>query len=219
METQATHTAQTVGIIGGGKVGLHLLELFAGSPLAQVVYVVDRNPQAPALERARQDRLAVLTDIQEALNRYPVDVIFEVTASAQVVKLLKQLLNDTATELVTHDMAYLILQVLEQRHTANKTLVSTEIAGIRSEIQQSLTGIHKLVDDIKDISDEMIMLALNARIEAARAGEFGRGFAVVAQKMAESISSVQAITPEIEKISAKILSISNKIEASLQNLR
>ena len=212
-------TNQTIGIIGGGKVGLNILDLFTDSSLARVIFVVDRNSTAPALVKARQNKISVYNDIDQTLAIHNVDFIFEVTGSAQVSDYLKSKIAGTTTQLITHEMAFLVLQTVEQRDQAVKTQVSAEISGIRTEIKQSLSGIQNLVGDIKNISDEMIMLALNARIEAARAGEYGRGFAVVAQKMAESVHVVQAITPEIEKVSDNISAISDKIEVSLKNLK
>ncbi len=207
----------TVGIIGGGKVGLHLLELFSDTSIARVAYVVDRETLAPAMVRAHQLGVRTFSDMDEALTT-TVDFIFEVTGSSKVVELLKTKLSGTSVELVTHNMAFVIIQAIEQREKISEDRVSTEMLGIESEIKGSLTGIQRLVGDIKEIAAEMVMLALNARIEASRAGQYGRGFTVVAQKMSEAVDSVQAITPEIEKISGNILAVSEKIETSLKNL-
>jgi hypothetical protein len=218
MDQTGNQVIRTVGIIGGGKVGLHLLELFAKSTLARVIFVVDRDVSAPAMEQAGKDHIAVFTDIDQALAVHSVDFIFEVTGSNVVADLIRQKLGTSATELITHNMAFIILQVVEHCHRDVKNQVSQEILGIESEIKQSLAGIQQLLSGIHDISEGMNMLSLNAQIEAARAGDQGRGFAVVAQKMGESVGSVQSITREIKKISGKILAISTKIEMSLDNL-
>jgi methyl-accepting chemotaxis protein len=218
MDQTSEQAIRTVGIIGGGKRGLHLLELFVNSPLARVVYVVDIDKTAPALGRARQENVDVFTEIDQAMTAHTVDFIFEVTGSRVVADSIKQKLKDSTTELITHDVVFIILQVVEHRDNEVKNKVSQEILGIESEIKQSLAGIQQLVAGIHDISEGMNMLSLNARIEAARAGDQGQGFAVVAQKMGESVGSVQTITREIKKISGKILAVSTKIEMSLNNL-
>jgi hypothetical protein len=60
-----------IGIVGGGKAGLQLLQIFLHSPLAQVEYVVDRELTAPAVVAARAAGLATFTDCQRRSRRGP----------------------------------------------------------------------------------------------------------------------------------------------------
>jgi methyl-accepting chemotaxis protein len=206
-----------IGIVGGGKIGLSMLDLFCKSQIATVSFVVDVNNSAPAIQAAREKGIPTFSAIDQALS-IPVDFILEVTGSQKVIGVIQTAIASKSIQLITHQMAYIILEVLEDNAKANRKEVVRDFEGIKDEITKSSDGIASLLDKINSTTREMNILALNARIEAARAGEHGRGFAVVAQQMALSTESVQRISKEIHQVNDSVNTTSNDIENVLQKL-
>lgn len=67
------------------------------------------------------------------------------------------------------------------------------------DLQTNMDNIITVLENIRNISNQTTLLALNANIEAARAGEHGRGFSVVASEVANLADETKVITDEIEK--------------------
>jgi methyl-accepting chemotaxis protein len=209
----------SIGIVGGGKVGLQLLNLFTHSKLARVAYVVDMEGHAPAMLAAHEAKLATFTDINQAIRSTRVDFIFEVTGSERVVEIIQQALANQTTQLITHDMAHIILTVIEENRQRTTDLVAGDILAIKNEIAGSLDTVANAIGDIKQTTSDMRYLALNARIEAARAGEQGKGFNIVAQQVEQLAGKVRDMAQEVERVNKDLLAISGKIETSLGKLK
>lgn len=210
-------TQKSIGIVGGGKAGLQLLNLFQQSDLTDVKYVVDVNLNAPAMQAARKQNINAFTDLEKALTE-AVDFIFEVTGNQKVQETITRVVDPALTSVVTHDMTFIILKVITDSEQRVRQAVISDISQVKTDITQSLKGIQKLVDNINSITSQMQILSINARIEAARVGEHGKGFAVVATEMGKSAEMVKEITTQIQTVNAAIASTSERINTSLNKL-
>lgn len=216
VENQA---ALTIGVIGGGRGGMQLFDFFATSQLAKVRFVVDPNPEAPAVTAAKARKIPVFADFEEALSLEMVDFIIETTGIDGFETKLAARLAGTRTSILTHGMAGLMVQVMAEHRKHTQEEVSSIVLPIKSQLSEGLQGSQAIVGQINQIMSSMQMLALNASIEAAKAGNLGRGFAVVADQMGKSVENVRKLTQEIEGVNRKIVAVSGQIDSVLEKLR
>lgn len=79
-----------------------------------------------------------------------------------------------------------------------------------TDLSAAANEITTILAELRSISDQTNLLALNAAIEAARAGEHGRGFAVVADEVRELAKRAQGSAGEVEGI---IDDLTQKVES------
>jgi DNA-binding NtrC family response regulator len=88
-----------VVIVGAGKGGRALLEMFAGDPTVSILGVADLNPWAPGIEFARRLNVPVSTDFRELMGDPRVDLIIDVTGNPEVQQAILRL-KAPATEVM-----------------------------------------------------------------------------------------------------------------------
>jgi two-component system sensor histidine kinase DegS len=88
-----------VAIIGAGKGGRALLEMFAGDPTVTIRGVADVNPWAPGLELARRLNIPVATDLRGLIADPRLDLVIDVTGSPEVQRAILEL-KPAATEVM-----------------------------------------------------------------------------------------------------------------------
>ncbi|MBI3075511.1 MAG: sigma-54-dependent Fis family transcriptional regulator [Deltaproteobacteria bacterium] len=106
-----------VVIIGAGRGGRALLELFRDDPEVTILGVSDMDPRAPGIELARAMGVPVLTDFAELLRRTSeVDVVINVTGDPDVSKAVWDLKPDQA-EVMGGLSAKFMWDLIEERKT------------------------------------------------------------------------------------------------------
>lgn len=73
-----------------------------------------------------------------------------------------------------------------------------------TEASENTKQISDILEIIKDISDQVNLLSLNASIEAARAGDSGKGFAVVASEVGKLADKTAHSTKTISELIHKV---------------
>jgi two-component system sensor histidine kinase DegS len=81
----ATHVA----IIGAGRGGTALMEIFTSDPLVEIVGIAEIDQQAPGLALARRLKIPVTRDYRRLLDLERVDLIIDVSGNAEVWQFLQ----------------------------------------------------------------------------------------------------------------------------------
>jgi len=102
-----------VGLVGGGRVGTALLQLFASAPTVRVVAVADSNPEAPGLALARAWGIPVISSHLGIFASAP-RIVVEVTGLPDVLAELAQA-KPPDVELVGSQSAWLFWELVMRR--------------------------------------------------------------------------------------------------------
>lgn len=97
----------------------------------------------------------------------------------------------------------------------------SHLSEVVENVEDTFASVSEILGMIKDISEQITLLTLNASIEAARAGQAGRGFAVVAGQMrqlVEQTSEATGRTEEILKDGRKVVQVIQEMMAGYQNM-
>ncbi|MBP1963784.1 methyl-accepting chemotaxis protein [Paenibacillus aceris] len=100
--------------------------------------------------------------------------------------------------------------------------ISRDSASIHEGMKQlnsTISQITGIVHQIKEISRQTQMLALNANIEAVRAGEQGRGFAVVAGEISKLAVQTQQATVNINEQIISVTGNANGLKEGIDQMQ
>lgn len=116
----ATHVA----IIGAGRGGTALMEIFAKDPLVKIVGVAETNPRAPGVPLARKLGIPVTRSYKELLALESVDLVIDVSGSPEVGRSL-QAFHRMGVAVIGGASAKFMWQLIEARIRATSEIEKT----------------------------------------------------------------------------------------------
>jgi len=152
----ATPATIRVLIVGAGKGGKALLELFASGPGVEVVGIADINPQASGFSLARNLGIPTSTDALSLIRGSRADLIVDVTGDPAVASLVAKHKPEKA-EILGGTSAMLVWKLAQYERDLRDQLIQAEklasigtlASGIAHEINNPLYGITGLSDRLE----------------------------------------------------------------------
>ncbi len=144
-------------IVGAGKGGAALLELFTRSPDVEIAGVADVNPEAPGLRLARNLGIGTATDARGFIAEDRADLIVDVTGDPTMRSLLLQHKPPRA-EIMGGTSALLLWKLAQRERDLRNQLIQAEklasigtlASGIAHEINNPLYTITGLSEHLHD---------------------------------------------------------------------
>ena len=116
--------ATRVAILGGGRGGRALLEIFAQDPLARIVGLGEAKARTLGTKLARQLGVPVTQDYREILNMKEVDLIIDVTGSPEIERALQKI-RKPSVAIIGGASAKFMWQLIEARIRATTEIEKT----------------------------------------------------------------------------------------------
>ena len=210
--TAAKEGVTRVGIVGGGRGGLEMLNILADLPEIEIVFVLDRTHEPVGMQEARRRKIATLTDMNEIMRHGP-HLVIEATGVNKVYEELQEKLMGRAT-VVPSNVALFLFRCFRSCNAR----IQTEMTAIQTELTHNTTRVGDVVTASKALARELKILAINASIEAARSGDYGRGFAVVAVRIKELADIFGQNSVLAEEINSSVAIMAHSLLDSIRRL-
>lgn len=222
---ESTEGTKRIGLVGAGDTGEKILGILSGKKGVAVVYVVDKDSDAPGMALATRMGIKTLTKPETALKSLEVDLVIDATHSQESADFFRTCLlervgrgegKSAPTEVISAAAALSFYHVVNERREGANQQAIADLNSVRKEIDRNTRDVSRTLHGIEKISNELEVLAINAGIQASRAGEFGKGFAVVAGEVKSTARVARDLAGDIDRVINEISSMSSKIEQSLK---
>lgn len=151
---------QKVLVVGGGLGGLAILQILKDTTLT-VEAVVDPNPNAPGMKKAKEEGVRTGSDWRDFLND-SIDIVFDVTGDEEVFYAIRNALKSDMT-FIPGSIAYLFAKLMEEKggliaelkrktYTSNLIFNSTDDGMVVINTKKEIILFNKSAEKITNIS-------------------------------------------------------------------
>jgi len=149
-----------VAILGAGRGGRALLDLLHHIPSIEIVGIADRDPDAPGLQRARELRIPVTTNMPDLIGNHGVNLIMDVTGNPEMETYLHAHKPPT-TDILSGSASRLLWELIQHESKLEAELLQSEklagigsfAAGIAHDINNPLQLILGLAENLAEERD------------------------------------------------------------------
>ena len=173
-----------VVIVGAGKGGRALLEMFSGDPTVTMLGIADANPWAPGLDLARRLDIPVATDLRAMIADPRLDLIIDVTGNPEVSREIQRL-KPAHTEVMGGASAKFMWDLLAERKRSGE--LEDRYSLMLRELRSQAEGDFILGQNAKmrEIAEQIARVAPAPTTVLIR-GESGTGKELVARAIHRS---------------------------------
>jgi signal transduction histidine kinase len=149
-----------VAIIGAGRGGTALLDVLHQIGTIEIVGIMDKDPSAPGLRRAREISVTVYDRVADLIKSPGVNLVMDVTGDPTMAPVLKQQVP-AHTDIVSGQASRLLWTLVQHESTLQTELLHAEklagigsfAAGIAHDMNNPLQLILGLAENLADEAD------------------------------------------------------------------
>lgn len=149
-----------VAIVGAGRGGTALLEVLHQIRTIEIVGIVDKDPTAPGLQRAREINVAIYDRVDELIKSQGLNLVMDVTGDPAVMPALQEQLPPDA-DIISGQAARLLWTLVQHESTLQAELLHADklagigsfAAGIAHDMNNPLQLILGLAENLVDETD------------------------------------------------------------------